>query len=124
MKKLNRKRIVKRLDEAVSKYVRERDKFCVVCGSDYRLGNGHIFTRKNYSTRWDISDDGNCHTQCWSCNFYHGSVESWKYFNWYIGKFGQDKFDELYRRHKSIIKYTTYDLQQLLEEINGKRKND
>ena len=124
MKKLNRKRLVKRLDEAVSKFVRQRDGCCVVCGSDYRLGNGHIFTRKNYSTRWDISDDGNCHTQCWRCNFYHSSNEMWKYFNWYIGKFGQDSFDKLYQRHKQIVKYTNHDLLDLLEEINGKRQND
>ena len=120
-RKASRKTLVKKLDKAVSEYIRGRDGWCVVCGSDYQLGNSHIFTRKNYSTRWDVSDAGNCHAGCWKCNFYHSSVEQWKYFNWYIDKFGQDNFDELYRRHKTVIKFTTYDLEVLLQEIEVKR---
>ena len=115
-KKPSRKLLVKKLDKAVSEFVRERDGCCVVCGSTYKLGCGHIFTRKNYSTRWDLQ---NCWCQCWSCNFYHSSVEPWKYFNWFITKFGQDKFDDLYRRHKQVVKFTNYDLEILLEEITN-----
>ena len=115
-KKPSRKLLVKKLDKAVSELVRERDGCCVVCGSTYKLGCGHIFTRKNYSTRWDLQ---NCWCQCWSCNFYHSSVEPWKYFNWFITKFGQDKFDDLYQRHKQVVKFTNYDLEILLEEITN-----
>lgn len=119
-KKPNRKLIVKKLDKAVSEFVRKRDKVCVVCGSDYKLGCGHIFTRKNYSTRWDLE---NCWCQCWSCNYRH-TFSQYEYFKWFIDKFGQDKFDKLYLKHKQFRKFTTPDLQELLEEINGKRTND
>ena len=118
-----RKNLVKRLDTVVSLYIRERDKKCVQCGSVENLTNGHVFTRRYHSTRWDISKDGNCHTQCWSCNYKHG-WQPLEYYNWYIGEFGQEKFDELYQRHKQITKLTNNDLKELLEEINGKRKND
>jgi len=124
-KKPNRKLLVRKLDKAVSEFVRERDKVCVQCGSDLQLGNGHIFTRTNYSTRWDISIDGNCHCQCWKCNFFHSQRDNWKYYSWYIDKFGQEKFDILYQRHNQVAKITTYELEIKLEEIkNGKRKND
>jgi len=117
-KKPSRKTLVRNLDNAVSRYIRDRDGCCVQCGTTERLNNGHIFTRKNYSTRWDISDDGNCHTQCWPCNYSHGS-DQWPYFKWYIDKFGQEKFDELRRRHKTIRKFKNFDLEELLEEIKG-----
>ena len=115
-RKPSRKTLVKNLDKAVSIYIRQRDKWCVQCGTSDNLTNGHIFTRKNYSTRFDISNDGNCHCQCWSCNFKHG-YDQWDYFKWYIDKFGQEKFDELRRRHKAVQKYKDYDLEELLKEV-------
>ena len=117
-KKPSRKTLVRNLDKSVSEYIRNRDKWCVLCGSTERLGCGHIFTRKNYSTRWDISHDGNCHAQCWSCNYSHGS-DQWPYFEWYIDKFGQEKFDELRRRHKTVQKFKNHDLKELLKEIKN-----
>ena len=117
-KKPSRKTLVRNLDKAVSEYIRQRDKWCVQCGTSENLTNGHIFTRKNYSTRFDISDDGNCHTQCWSCNFKHG-FDQWPYFRWYIDKFGQEKFDELRRRHKTVQKFKNHDLKELLNEIKS-----
>ena len=115
-RKPSRKTLVRNLDKAVSQYIRNRDGYCVQCGTTERLNNGHIFTRKNYSTRWDISDDGNCHTQCWPCNYSHGS-DQWPYFKWYIDKFGQEKFDELRRRFKSFRKFKDFDLEELLDEV-------
>ena len=122
-RKPSRKTLVKNLDKAVSIYIRQRDKFCVQCGTSENLTNGHIFTRKNYSTRFDISNDGNCHCQCWSCSFKHG-YDQWDYFKWYIDKFGQEKFDELRRRHKTVQKYKDYDLEELLNEIKSTSKNN
>ena len=117
-KKPSRKTLVRNLDKAVSEYIRQRDKWCVQCGTSENLTNGHIFTRKNYSTRFDISDDGNCHTQCWSCNFSH-TYQPYEYYKWYINKFGQKKFDKLYRRHKTVQKFKNHDLKELISEIKS-----
>ena len=117
-KKPSRKTIVKKLDTAVSKYIRKRDGYCVQCKSGENLTNGHIFTRTSYSTRWDTADDGNCHTQCWGCNYYHGTRDNWKYYSWYIGMFGMERFEKLSRDHYTPVKYTTPQLIEMLEEIN------
>lgn len=121
-RKTPRQKIIQKLDRAVSVFIRERDGACVQCGSVENLTNGHIFSRRNYSTRWDVSDDGNCHCQCWSCNYYHGQDDKWKYYNWYIGRFGQEKFDELYARHKTTAKFKTFELEELLIAIKTKQK--
>lgn len=118
MKKPSRKTLVKKLDEAVSLYIRNRDKKCVVCGSTERLTNGHIFSRVAYSTRWDVSDDGNCHAQCWPCNFRH-ERDAYPYNNWYIINFGKDKWDELHRRYATPRKYKDFELSDLLNYIKG-----
>ena len=35
----------------------------------------------------------------------------------HIDKFGQEKFDELRRRHKTIRKFKNFDLEELLKEV-------
>ena len=115
-KKTARQRVVKRLDDIVSKYIRERDQACVECGSKENLTNGHVFSRRSYSTRWDISKNGNCHTQCWGCNFRH-SKDNYEYFNWYIKRFGIEEFDDLRFRYKKTKKYHTPELEELYEKM-------
>ena len=115
-KNIKRKRVVKKLDEVVSKYIRLRDKKCVQCGKAEKLSNGHVFSRRAYNTRWDVSEDGNCHTQCWGCNFSHGK-DNYDYYRWYVDKFGQDRFDELRREFKKSVKYTTAELEELYEKL-------
>lgn len=115
-KKSNRAKLVDKLDDLVSIIIRGRDQKCVVCGSTDKLTNGHIFSRGSYSTRWDITEDGNCHTQCWGCNYKHVR-DQYPYFNWYIKKFGQVKFDALRRRFKETRPYKDYELEEIYEEL-------
>ena len=115
-KKTARQRVVKRLDDITSKYIRERDAKCVQCQTTENLTNGHVFSRRSYSTRWDISKDGNCHTQCWGCNFKH-SKDNYDYFKWYVDKFSNDMFENLRFRYKETKKYTTIELEELYEKL-------
>ena len=115
-KKTARQRVVKRLDDVTSKYIRERDAKCVQCQTTENLTNGHVFSRRSYSTMWYISKDGNCHTQCWGCNFKH-SKDNYDYFKWYVDKFSKDKFENLRFRYKETKKYTTIELEELYEEL-------
>lgn len=116
VKKVNRKLLIKNLDSLVSKIVRLQEPQCVVCGSTEKCGNGHVFSRKSYSTRWDIRKDGNCHNQCWSCNYRH-VTDQYPYFDWYISKFGKNRFDELRKEFKTSRKFSNIDLQRLHDEL-------
>ena len=109
-----RKTLVRKLDTLVSKLVRKRDKYCVQCGTTYRLTAGHIFSRRSYSTRWDLE---NVFAQCWSHNFQHG-FDNYDYYKWYQDKFGVEKFDELRFKFKSSVKYHLADLEELNEELD------
>lgn len=114
----NRKLLVKKLDSVVSKFIRARDKACVVCGSIEKLTNGHLFSRIAYSTRWDITDDGNCHCQCWDCNYRH-EYDPYPYMSWYIKKFGQEKLDELHKRFNTPVKYHSRELLEMIESFSS-----
>ena len=121
-KKTRRQTLMGSLKTEHSLYIRSKGNRCVVCGSPNNLQCGHIFTCAHLSTRWDLEDDGDCHIQCGGCNLKH-EHNAYPYYNWYINKFGKDKFDELYIRHMSIKKYLIPDLEDLLEKIK-KLRND
>ena len=118
-RKITRKSLIKKLDTIVSKYIRLRDGCCVQCGTTQNLTNGHIFSRRHYSTRWDISEDGNCHTQCWSDNYKH-SFDNFDYYKWYREKFGEDRFEELRGEYIKSRKYSNVELEELYEQIKIK----
>lgn len=118
-KKPSRKSLIMKLDILVSKIVRERNPYCVQCGlKGKQLGAGHVFSRKYYSTRWDLD---NVFTQCWPCNYTHGRDQA-KYFLWYINKFGLDKFRELDKKAHQVSHFKTSDLQALLDQLGGRNE--
>src|SRR3990167_503815 len=118
MKKPKRKSLITKLDNLVSQIVRIRDgQKCVICGSTEKLGNSHLFSRKNFSLRWDIRPSGNCHTNCWSCNFKHSSRDSYPYFNWYITKFGKSRFDDLHKEWVGVTIVKQFQLELLKENL-------
>ena len=94
----------------------------MVCGSPNHLQNGHLFSRVSYSTRWDISEDGNCHTQCRGCNLRH-EIDFYPYSNWYVEKFGQEKMDKLHFKYREVIKFSTPHLEDLYGELQAHYNN-
>jgi len=90
-----------------------------VCGSQEKLTNGHLFSRYSYSTRWDIQQDGNCHTQCWGCNFYH-ERDAYPYNNWFITKFGKERWDDLHAEYKAAKKFKTFELEEMYNDVKSK----
>ena len=106
--KSNRKALVKTLDSYFSLFIRDRDKRCVLCGKRENLQCGHLLTRTAYSTRWD---EENCFCQCSGCNMSHEHHPQ-VFINWYIGKFGIAKWEQLCARHARINKISNYDLQK------------
>ncbi len=117
-REISRKGLIRKLDKLVSQIVITRDSRCVTCGSSFRLGCGHIFTRGAYSTRWDLE---NCWAQCWPCNYRH-EFDPYPFINWFIKKYGQEKLDKLHTRYRTLRKWKDFELVELYEELKGKKK--
>ncbi len=120
-RKASRKTLIKKLDKIVSEYIRDRDQKCVQCGKVDTLTNGHVFSRRHYSLRWDIRPDGNCHCQCWGCNYKH-SYDNYDYYLWFQNKFGKDKFESMRFEYKKSKKFTNVELENLYEIIKAKKR--
>jgi hypothetical protein len=112
----SRAKLVKELDRLTSLIVRARDNGkCVLCGSAERLQCGHIFGRRSHGARFDIAPNGNCHAQCSGCNQRH-NYEPWRYYRWFIGRFGQEVFDAMYTRWTKGHKYSRRELIEMVAE--------
>lgn len=114
-----RKKLVKDLDKIFSLFIRARDKHCVLCGSKERLQCGHLFSRASYSTRWS---EINCHCQCASCNMRH-EYDFYPFQSWFVSRFGQKIYDDLYATYKQARKIKDYEIQLLIEEYKIKIKD-
>ena len=114
-KKLTRKKLIIKLDNIFSKYIRLRDadKYgycrCVTCGERLhwkKIQAGHFISRKYYATRWD---EENVNAQCVACNVFK-SGEQYKY-SLYLGN---DISLDLSNRSKEIVKFESYKLEEML----------
>mgnify|MGYP003636739285 FL=1 len=122
MKKLSRSKLIKKLDKVFSLYIRQRYAKneiaeCFTCGKQdhyKKLQCGHFQSRKYYSTRWD---EINCQVQCAGCNVF-------KYGEQFIfsvnlnKKYGEGVSESLYYKAKQLTKYSTIDLEDLINRYN------
>jgi hypothetical protein len=116
-RKIGRKGLLRKLDELVSQITLLREPTCVMCGSKEQLGNGHLFSRRNLALRWDIRIDGNCHTQCWRHNFLHSSRDSQPYYDWFISKFGLDRWRDLHTEWQGVTIVKQFQLELLRDNL-------
>jgi len=119
-RKRSRKSLIRELDSVHSLYIRNRDGRCVICGTTKDLTNGHLFSRTNYSTRWH---ERNCHGQCKGCNLRH-EFDPYPFNSFFIRKFGQEAWDELYREHRTVRKFSNSELAEMIsryEELTGNK---
>src|SRR5262245_3303864 len=88
------KTLEKRLDAALSLYVRSRGLSCVTCGKElpYEARQcGHFIKRQHKATRWDIR---NVAVQCARCNLFLGGAQD-EFANFLLGKIGRLDFEDL-----------------------------
>lgn len=115
-KKITRSKLVKKLDNIFSQYIRLSNSkngncTCVTCGKVGHWKNGgiqagHFMSRKHYSTRWD---ERNVKPQCVGCNMFK-SGEQYK-FSLYLG---EQLSEELLQESHKICKFTSDELEEMV----------
>jgi len=102
-------------DEVVSLITRRREPACIVCGSTEELTNGHLFSRRHYATRFDVTPDGNCHTQCAGCNRRHQRNKD-PYTFAFVRRFGSEAHARVRDRALAPgVKFTVIELRGMLD---------
>jgi len=118
-KKPSRSKLVKKLDNIFSQYIRLREAdnsgftTCFTCGKkDHwkKLQNGHFQSRRHYATRWD---ERNCQVQCVGCNMFKGG-EQFLFAKALDNKYYDGISDELHITAQSIVKFSNLDIELLI----------
>jgi len=123
LKSKTRTQLVKGLDVAYSRYIREKYSIngmvsCVTCNKVDELRhmqNGHFMSRRYYSTRWL---DKNCHPQCYGCNVgLSGNYARYSLFM--IDTYGLDVLQELIDLSTQPSELTKLELQEKIDYYKG-----
>tara|TARA_E500000318_G_scaffold111829_1_gene132017 strand:+ start:1851 stop:2252 length:402 start_codon:yes stop_codon:yes gene_type:complete len=121
-KKPVKSKLVKKLDVVFSQWVRlsnaDHRGFCecITCSKKFfwkEIQAGHFMSRRHYSTRWD---EENVKPQCKACNIY-GQGKQYE-FSLAIG----EKSADLLEKSRGIVKYTTSDIQAMIEHYQNELK--
>ena len=122
-KKPTRSKLVKKLDTVFSQYIRRSNAdnngycTCVTCNKTFHwkeIQAGHFMSRKHYSIRWD---ERNVKPQCVACNLYRAG-EQYKYSLF----LGSEVANVLYLQSKEIVKFTNYELEDMINDYSEKLK--
>ena len=122
-KKPTRSKLIKKLDVVFSQYIRLSNAdnrgmcTCVTCNKQFHWKNiqaGHFMSRKHYSTRWN---ENNVKPQCVGCNMFK-SGEQYKYSLF----LGSELANDLYLKSKELVKFTSQDIQDMIDNYNSKLK--
>lgn len=119
-----RKKLVKKLDIAFSKYIRARDyiKFngmCPFCHTHPIEQCFHFFSRVSHATRWR---EDNAIGSCAGCNLTMEHSPA-KFILWYQDHYGREKLEYLDALWHSSVKYSNFDLELMTKEFIDKFNN-
>lgn len=120
MKRKPKSMFISKMDSLVSRIVRERDKFCVTCGTSENLTCSHWIPRRFFGSRWDLR---NCNAQCFACNVAHsndavGTPIGEAYGVYMREHYGSGVMVELlYSKPKKVRVYEFESIYQSLKEI-------
>lgn len=91
---------VRESDSKFSKFIINRDKKCLRCGSTSMLTCSHFHGRANFSTRYEPL---NCITLCLDCHYIWESKKTTDYLYFMMGYLGNEQFFILERISKMNI---------------------
>lgn len=111
----NRSKIIRQLDKLVSDEVKRRVKGkCARCQQvRANMGCSHYFSRRYIGTRWNFD---NLDWLCWlPCHNFFEHDKQGEYTDLMIKKLGRAKFNRMKIKAYSANKFSTQDLQLLLQ---------
>lgn len=106
----------KQLDKLWSQKVREKG-YCEYCGKkppEVVLHAHHIYSRRHYSTRWDVKN-GLC--ICTGCHLYKAHKDVQEFADWVVTHFGLEYVEKLREKAHSFAAFSKEDKKAMIEEL-------
>lgn len=118
-KKLDKRKLIKRMDVLFSKIVRSIGS-CDHCGAKTNLQCSHIISRKYLQTRWDLE---NAIPLCVKCHLYWQHKNPHEFVRWFDAKYGGSLYEELQLRASKIAPVDHVakfeELKEVYEKVNS-----
>lgn len=117
----NKKKVEESVLKLWSQVVRDRDKTCRICNSDYRLQAHHIRSRANEATKFLVQ---NGLTVCSKCHIQQ-KFNPEKFQDMVIGVIGNKEYQRLKKMSLTVMKYkrTIHDLYAIKDFLNHELGN-
>jgi len=108
----------KRADEALSKFIRNRDTpgLCITCNQAITFDNsdaGHFISRNHEAVRYDKQ---NVHAQCRKCNRFN-SGNQYEHGQAIDKKYGEGTAEKLLIKSKMYCKRKIFDYEYIIEQL-------
>lgn len=102
-------------DSIFSRWIRERDKWCIFKCGNPATQNSHFWGRGHSATRYDPE---NCDGICGGCHMRHEGNKQGLYRDIKIAQLGLEKYDKLALKHNSVVKRSDAiaEIQKLLDQ--------
>lgn len=107
-RKVNLKNLRKKARRIFAKWIVDRDKRCITCGSTYKLTAGH-FIHKDCLDFDEIANNA----QCMRCNYFM-SGNLVMYAIYLEGKYGKDIIQDLEFKSRQIRKFSREELEDII----------
>lgn len=110
--------INKQLDKLWSQKVRERG-YCEYCGKrppEVVLHAHHIYSRRHFSTRWDV-ENGVC--LCTGCHLYKAHKDIQEFADWVLLHFGLEYVEKLREKANKFSDFSKEDKMNMIEKLKG-----
>lgn len=126
-KKTDSKKLIDKLDDIFSIYIRKKDRNefglckCYTCDKEApwkEMQNGHYIPRSHKATRWL---EKNCKVQCVGCNIFKKGNYT-EYALRLTRELGAEILEELEREKHKEVHYGVIDLQMMIDEYTEKVK--
>lgn len=111
----------KTLDKLWSQKVRSKG-FCEYCGRkppEVVLHAHHIFSRRHYSTRWDVKN-GVC--LCSGCHLYVAHKDIQEFADWVLVHFGLEHIEDLRNKSHSLADFSKEQKLEMIQKFKEEGK--
>ena len=113
----------KKLDELWGEIVRSKG-YCELCGRkppEVILHAHHIFSRRHFSTRWDIKN-GVC--LCHGCHIYKAHKDIQEFADWVQEHLGVEYVDEIRQKAHSTADFTKEEKREIIDKLKKHLTNE
>lgn len=116
-RKVSMSRAKNAADVEFSRFIRLRDRRCVLCGSVQNLQCSHLFTKaQSNAVRWDAR---NAHTLCAACHYRHHTRPDYAFYEWTKKRIGEQDVEEIRASSKQTTDWTPEHVQSIARYYKG-----